>query len=385
MEDNMNTTTNITMKAKRRLALFVAVIMALTIWTATPTQASAATSGDFEYSVSNGTATITYYYGNATYLTIPSTLGGYPVTGIGEEGFYYCLSLRTVTIPNSVTSIGENAFYGCESLTIWCYSGSVAQQYADTNGIAYVSLPVDIPDVAITNELTSFYLAGTAGSINGTIITVELPYGTQLTSLIPIIGNNGKSTYPLVSQAQDFTKQAMYTVTAENGDMKTYTVIVTIASPQIYEVTVTNGSGSSLFVKGADVTITANAAADNKVFDKWTSSDDVDFANANSATTTFTMPAKAVTATYKENVKITLFTLAGVNGTINGTNITLTVPSETNLTSLIPTIKHNGAYIATTGAQNFTNFFMNARAEDSPAITYKIILSAPCAQRNTST
>ena len=40
----------------------------------------------------------------------------YRVTSIGEEAFAGSLSLKSVTIPDSVTSIGEKAFNGCESL-----------------------------------------------------------------------------------------------------------------------------------------------------------------------------------------------------------------------------------------------------------------------------
>ena len=50
-------------------------------------------------------------------VTIPDTINGLPVTSIGDEAFYGCTSLTSVTIPDSVTSIGDWAFDGCTSLT----------------------------------------------------------------------------------------------------------------------------------------------------------------------------------------------------------------------------------------------------------------------------
>ena len=41
----------------------------------------------------------------------------YSVITIGQEAFYCCTDLTSVSIPNSVTSIGVRAFYGCSSLT----------------------------------------------------------------------------------------------------------------------------------------------------------------------------------------------------------------------------------------------------------------------------
>ena len=97
----------------------------------------------------------------------------------------------------------------------------------------------------------------------------------------------------------------VFTVTAKDGTTKdTYTVTVNRGSGTTYALTVINGTTTTPTpAEGDTVTITANPPATGKIFDKWTSTDGVTFANASSATTTFTMPANAVTvtATYKND------------------------------------------------------------------------------------
>ncbi len=41
---------------------------------------------------------------------------GANITTIGEYAFWRCLSLKSITIPNTVTTIGEHAFGWCSSL-----------------------------------------------------------------------------------------------------------------------------------------------------------------------------------------------------------------------------------------------------------------------------
>lgn len=62
------------------------------------------------------------------------------ITYLGANLFAGFNALEEVIIPDTVTEISDEAFAGCDidSVTIYCYSGSVAEKFAVKNGIAYV-------------------------------------------------------------------------------------------------------------------------------------------------------------------------------------------------------------------------------------------------------
>lgn len=78
-----------------------------------------------------------------------------------------------------------------------------------------------------TNKsITSFKIGTVSGVIAGASITVTLPHGTVITSLLPVVNHNGKIISPIV--AQDFTTPKTYTVTAENLTAQNYIVTVVV-------------------------------------------------------------------------------------------------------------------------------------------------------------
>ena len=71
---------------------------------------------DYDYTVSDGQATITGYHGAGVDVTIPATLGGCPVVAIGDNAFAGGEEMTHLTIPGHVTRIGSSPFADCWSL-----------------------------------------------------------------------------------------------------------------------------------------------------------------------------------------------------------------------------------------------------------------------------
>ena len=133
---------------KKLTSVLLAIALLLTCIPLGAVSVSAATSGGYTYTVSNGKATITDYSNSSSYggaITIPSTLGGYPVTSIGSYAFLDCTSLTSVTIPDSVTSIGDDAFCYCDRLTSVTIPDSVTSigDHAFSSCTSLTSIDVD--------------------------------------------------------------------------------------------------------------------------------------------------------------------------------------------------------------------------------------------------
>ena len=63
-------------------------------------------------------ATITKYYGTVAAITVPKTIDGYTVTGIGYEAFKGNTYLTSVLLPDTITEIGMLAFKDCTGIEV---------------------------------------------------------------------------------------------------------------------------------------------------------------------------------------------------------------------------------------------------------------------------
>ena len=85
------------------------------------------TDGDWKYLVmEDGTAEIAHYTGNGAVVTVPDTIGGMPVSAIGDSAFYNNKTLTHVIISDGIRTIGASAFSWCQKLTQVDIPGSVA-------------------------------------------------------------------------------------------------------------------------------------------------------------------------------------------------------------------------------------------------------------------
>ena len=104
-------------KVKKLTSVILAVVMMLGILTIAPLTVSAATYGDFEYTLEDDyTCTITGYNGSAANVTIPSTIYGYKVSALSDTAFLSNKNIRSVIIPNGVLRIGALCFDSCTNL-----------------------------------------------------------------------------------------------------------------------------------------------------------------------------------------------------------------------------------------------------------------------------
>jgi len=142
--------------------------------TLSPTEVAAVAgipSTPFTCTIANGQVTITGYTGTGGNVEIPATIGGLPVTQIGNEAFKEKTSITAITFPDSVLKIGDGAFYHCEYLDTVTFGGGVTTIGDWAFGHCYKLKSISIP-----NSVTSLG----NGSLSDCVELESVELGNQL-------------------------------------------------------------------------------------------------------------------------------------------------------------------------------------------------------------
>lgn len=173
---------------KRGIGLLLVLCMLMSMFTALPMTASAATSGTCGSNLTwtlddNGALTISgtgdmwdWNYDNRAPWNdirnnVKTAIIEIGVTSIDSMAFYDCDSLTNVSIPSSITSIGDMAFRYCSSLTsINVDIGN--QYYSSLNGNLYDKNQTLLIQYAIGKKDTSFSIPNSVTSIGNSAFYV---------------------------------------------------------------------------------------------------------------------------------------------------------------------------------------------------------------------
>lgn len=117
------------------------------------------TLNNIRYSLKDGVATVIEQTTSIITAEISSNItyksANYSVTTIGEDAFFGCAALESISLPNTIKSISDEAFYYCNSLTRVDYAGTI-DEWAQILFVSVSSNPIAYSkNLYINNELVS--------------------------------------------------------------------------------------------------------------------------------------------------------------------------------------------------------------------------------------
>ena len=134
-------------RVKKLTSVILAVVMMLGILTIAPLTVSAATYGDFEYTIKDDyTVEITRYVGSDSDINIPDMIDGKKVTSIGDGAFENNKHIKNVKMTNNILSIGNGAYYNCQSLETIELSNALERIWIGSFGNCVSLKRIDLPD-----------------------------------------------------------------------------------------------------------------------------------------------------------------------------------------------------------------------------------------------
>ena len=177
--------------------------------------------------ISSGTLIPTFVSGTTSYtVSVANSVNSVTITPTVNQA-NATIKVNTVTVASGSSSDSISLNVGSNTIT----TVVTAEDGTTTDTYTIIVTRAANPAKAIT----AFSFNGLSPAVTGTIdgnyaITLTVPYGTSVTSLIPTIIITGSSINPVSGVARDFTTSQIYTVTAADSTTQNYTVTVAVAN-----------------------------------------------------------------------------------------------------------------------------------------------------------
>ena len=284
-------------------------------------------------------------------------------------------------------------------------SGTTANNF--TNPVTYIvtSEGGTTKDYTVTvspakndaKDIGTFSLSGSKGTVSTDSIAVTVPFGTNVNSLVATFTTTGNSvkvgsvTQVSGTTANNFTNSVKYTVTAQDGSTKDYTVTVIVALSSEKDIVTFSVSGVQATISGTNITATVPYGTDllNLVASFTSTGKNVAVAgitqiSGESANNFIKKVGYDVTAidgstkiyqvtilvAPKSEKDINTFSILGYPGTINGTDIRVNVGYGTDLTNLVATYTTLGDSVLVGGKVQTPGITAN---DFSKPVTYTVV------------
>jgi hypothetical protein len=174
---------------------------------------------DYAFKTTNGVHYLIGFIGKDTKLILPKSYNGDNYQ-IGEEAFFGCNNLTSVTIPEGVTYIGKNAFAGCKRLSTIAIPTSVicigedAFDYCDNLSSIHIN-SIDAWCAISFKNTDSNPLRGVKGLyLNGKLVTdLVIPNGVETIKFGSFTGYKGLTSVTLPSSVTSLQPCAFYNCT----------------------------------------------------------------------------------------------------------------------------------------------------------------------------
>jgi cysteine-rich repeat protein len=336
-------------------------------------------------------------------------------TNVGSLVATFATTGATVKVGAAVQTSGitTNDFTSPVMYTVVAADNST-QTYTVSVTIA-PSSSKDITSFAFLSTDNSGLGADVLATINSTSIAATVPFGTDVTRLIPTFATSGMTVAVSgVAQtsgvtANNFTTAVTYTVTAADTSTKTYTVTVAIAPSSAKDITsfaftdatnpalgadvIASINGTSIAATvpyGTDVTklvatfATSGASVNVGTVAQASGVTPNDFTNptayvvtaADTSMKTYTVTVTIAPSASKDLTAFAFLSTANpglgadVVATINGTSIAATVPFGTDVTNLVATFATSGANVTVKGVAQTSSVTAN---DFTSAVTYTVV------------